>query len=49
MPALSAALQYFDSMRRARGSANIIQAQRDCFGAHRYKRTDSVGDFHTDW
>jgi 6-phosphogluconate dehydrogenase len=36
-------------MRRSRGSANIIQAQRDFFGAHTFKRTDQPGVFHADW
>eukprot|EP01043_Picozoa_sp_COSAG02_P059121 COSAG02_NODE_7475_length_2995_cov_3.665401_1_plen_565_part_00 len=48
-PALTGALNYFDGMRRARGSANVIQAQRDYFGAHTFKRTDKPGTFHADW
>ena len=47
--ALSSALAYFDSYRTARGSANLLQAQRDCFGAHTYERIDKEGAFHTDW
>lgn len=49
VPALSSALAYFDSYRTARGSANLLQAQRDCFGAHTYERIDKEGAFHTDW
>ena len=48
--ALSSALQYFDYFRRARSTANIIQAQRDYFGAHGFERTDREGtDFHGPW
>lgn len=49
LPAMSASLAYFESMRRERLPANIIQAQRDFFGAHTYKRTDREGTFHTSW
>jgi 6-phosphogluconate dehydrogenase len=49
VPALTSALQYFDAMRRGRGPANIIQAQRDAFGAHTFKRTDAEGSFHAEW
>jgi len=49
VPAFSSALAYFDSYRRARLSANLIQAQRDYFGAHTYERVDKKGAFHTDW
>ena len=49
VPAFSSALAYFDSYRRARLSANLIQAQRDYFGAHTYLRTDKPGVFHTEW
>jgi 6-phosphogluconate dehydrogenase len=48
-PAFSAALAYFDGYRRARLPANLLQAQRDYFGAHTYQRTDKAGTFHTDW
>jgi 6-phosphogluconate dehydrogenase len=48
-PAFSAALAYFDGYRRARLPANLLQAQRDYFGAHTYQRTDKPGTFHTDW
>ena len=49
MPALSAALAYLDDFRRYRGTANLIQAQRDFFGAHGFRRTDEAGDFHGPW
>ncbi|MGB8313955.1 MAG: NADP-dependent phosphogluconate dehydrogenase [Aestuariivirga sp.] len=49
VPALSSALAYFDSYRQARGTANLIQAQRDFFGAHGFKRLDAEGDFHGPW
>ena len=49
VPAFSSALAYFDSYRSARLPANLIQAQRDYFGAHTYQRTDRDGTFHTDW
>ncbi|MDD9911163.1 MAG: NADP-dependent phosphogluconate dehydrogenase [Ahrensia sp.] len=49
-PALSAALSYFDAMRTARGTANMIQAQRDFFGAHGFERLDREGQgFHGPW
>ena len=46
---LSSALAYFDAYRSARLPANLIQAQRDYFGAHTYRRLDREGNFHTDW
>jgi 6-phosphogluconate dehydrogenase len=49
VPALAAALSYFDSFRQARGTANLIQAQRDFFGAHGFKRIGEEGDFHGPW
>mgnify|MGYP006278631451 CR=1 FL=1 len=49
VPAFSSALAYYDSYRRERLSANLIQAQRDYFGAHTYERVDKEGTFHTDW
>ena len=49
LPALSSALAYFDSYRQQRGTANLIQAQRDFFGAHGFKRLDAEGDFHGPW
>src|SRR2546426_1734148 len=48
-PAFSASLAYFDSYRSARLPANLLQAQRDFFGAHTYERVDKPGVFHTDW
>lgn len=45
----SAALAYFDAIRTERLPANLIQAQRDFFGAHTYQRIDKEGTFHTDW
>lgn len=48
-PAFSASLAYYDTYRRERVPANLIQAQRDCFGAHTYERTDKPGTFHTEW
>ncbi len=49
VPAFSSALAYFDSYRRDRLPANLIQAQRDFFGAHTYNRVDKEGVFHTEW
>jgi len=49
VPAFSSALAYFDGYRRERLPANLIQGQRDYFGAHTYKRIDKEGDFHTEW
>ncbi|MBF0444074.1 MAG: NADP-dependent phosphogluconate dehydrogenase [Magnetococcales bacterium] len=49
IPALSASLAYFDGIRKANSGANLIQAQRDCFGAHTYQRTDREGQFHSQW
>jgi 6-phosphogluconate dehydrogenase len=48
-PALSSALAYYDSYRAERLPANLIQAQRDYFGAHTYQRTDRPGTFHSEW
>lgn len=48
-PGMSTSLAYFDSYRRERLPANLIQAQRDYFGAHTYERTDMSGSFHTEW
>jgi 6-phosphogluconate dehydrogenase len=48
-PAFSAALNYYDGYRSARLPANLLQAQRDYFGAHTYRRIDRDGVFHTDW
>ena len=51
IPCMAAALTYFDGLRTERSSANLIQAQRDYFGAHTYERTDMERGqfFHTDW
>lgn len=51
IPAFSSALAYFDGYRSARLSTNILQAQRDYFGAHTYERTDQPRGqfFHTNW
>lgn len=49
IPCFSAALAYYDSYRTATLPANLIQAQRDYFGAHTYERTDKEGKFHTQW
>jgi 6-phosphogluconate dehydrogenase len=48
-PTFSAAISYYDSYRSAVLPANLIQAQRDYFGAHTYKRIDKEGIFHTEW
>jgi 6-phosphogluconate dehydrogenase len=47
--ALMASLSYFDNYRNAQLPTNLIQAQRDLFGAHTYQRTDTTGSFHTEW
>ena len=51
IPAMTSSLSYYDGYRSARLPANLLQAQRDYFGAHSYERVDrSVGEFfHTDW
>ncbi len=50
VPALAAALSYFDMMRTGRSTANMIQGQRDFFGAHGFERVDKEGkDFHGPW
>jgi len=49
VPAMMAALAYFDGYRSAWLPANLIQAQRDYFGAHTYERVDAKGVFHTRW
>lgn len=48
-PAFSSALAYYDGYRSERLPANLLQAQRDYFGAHTYNRLDKPGVFHTDW
>ena len=47
--AVSSALNYFEAFTKERLPANLIQAQRDFFGAHTYERTDKSGQFHTQW
>jgi 6-phosphogluconate dehydrogenase len=49
VPAFYASLAYFDSYRSARLPSNLLQAQRDFFGAHTYERVDKPGVFHTEW
>ena len=49
VPAFASALSYYDSYRTGHLPANMIQAQRDYFGAHTYERLDREGWFHTDW
>ncbi|GAY64297.1 hypothetical protein CUMW_232410 [Citrus unshiu] len=48
-PGMCATLSYFDTYRRARLPGNLVQAQRDLFGAHTYERIDRPGSFHTEW
>ncbi|RMF67280.1 MAG: NADP-dependent phosphogluconate dehydrogenase, partial [Calditrichaeota bacterium] len=49
VPGMSASLAYFDAYRSERLPANLIQAQRDFFGAHTFERVDRPGVFHADW
>ena len=49
MPAMSAALNYVTALSAGQLPTNLIQAQRDYFGAHTYERTDQSGTFHTQW
>lgn len=49
VPAFATALAYFDGYRQSRLPANLLQAQRDYFGAHTYQRIDKEGTFHSDW
>ena len=49
VPAFSAALNYYDGYRLSRLPANLLQAQRDYFGAHTYQRVDREGTFHSEW
>ena len=49
VPCFASALTYFDSYRTETLPANLIQAQRDYFGAHTYERVDKEGIFHTEW
>jgi 6-phosphogluconate dehydrogenase len=49
VPCLSSTLDYIDSYRSPRLPQNLVQAMRDCFGAHTYERVDRPGSFHTEW
>jgi 6-phosphogluconate dehydrogenase len=49
VPALAAALSWFDTLRQARGTTDLIQAQRDFFGAHSFQRVDFEGHHHGPW
>jgi 6-phosphogluconate dehydrogenase len=49
IPGFSSALSYYDGYRDGRLPMNLLQAQRDYFGAHTYRRTDKDGVFHTEW
>lgn len=49
LPAFAACLNYFDVFRSERMPSNLIQAQRDLFGAHTYELNGKEGTFHTDW
>jgi 6-phosphogluconate dehydrogenase len=49
VPAFSTALGYYDSLRSESLPANLLQSQRDYFGAHTFKRTDREGTFHAEW
>jgi len=49
IPVLSSSLNYVDMFSTGRSASNLIQAQRDYFGAHTYERIDKTGNFHTNW
>ena len=49
VPAMSSALAFFDGYRAGRLPANLIQAQRDFFGAHGFERVDAEGEHHGPW
>ena len=49
IPAFASSLAYYDGVRAERLPANLIQGQRDYFGAHTYRRVDREGTFHTLW
>lgn len=49
IPAFASAITYFDTLKTGRMPSNLIQAQRDFFGAHTFERTDAEGVFHADW
>jgi len=48
-PGLTSALNYYDYFRMSKMPVNFVQALRDCFGAHTYRRIDKDGAFHTEW
>ncbi|WP_256757920.1 decarboxylating NADP(+)-dependent phosphogluconate dehydrogenase [Cohnella sp. WQ 127256] len=49
LPCLSSSITYYDNYRTGMSNANLLQAQRDYFGAHTYERSDVTGFFHTNW
>jgi 6-phosphogluconate dehydrogenase len=49
VPGFASALAYYDTVRRERLPAALVQGLRDLFGAHTYARTDRPGTFHTQW
>jgi 6-phosphogluconate dehydrogenase len=49
VPALASALAWYDTMRQSRGTANVVQAQRDFFGRHGFERLDAEGAYHGPW
>ncbi|MNY79001.1 6-phosphogluconate dehydrogenase, NADP(+)-dependent, decarboxylating [compost metagenome] len=49
VPAFASGLAYYDSYRSERLPANLLQAQRDYFGAHTFERVDQPGSFHFQW
>ena len=49
VPTLLSVISYYDSCRTEKMNVNLVQALRDCFGAHTYERTDREGSFHTVW
>ncbi|NUO71988.1 MAG: NADP-dependent phosphogluconate dehydrogenase, partial [Frateuria sp.] len=48
-PCLASAIAWFDGYRSERLPANLLQAQRDYFGAHTFERVDRPGSFHVEW
>ncbi|TFJ92214.1 hypothetical protein E4U82_13650 [Lentibacillus salicampi] len=49
LPGFSTSLSFYDGYRSPNSGAELIQAQRDYFGAHTYERVDQPGSFHTEW
>lgn len=49
VPGMTSSLAYFDTYRRARLPASLVQAQRDFFGSHTFERTDMPGNYHKVW